>query len=308
MIDQYAAKLGEGRDALAAREGSAAGRPTSLKPPPGTRPVRPEATRRTRRRSTRRSRRSTRRLTTRATRRRTRRQDHRRARRPLPQPREGEGAAPAPRTPFPQPSPPPATLVFHPPRPSPRRRCAASSTRSAYPPSSSTTRQDRRPGRRRPRAVHGVRGEGAPRLVPHGLAQFAADRQARPLGALLPADGVRVAAVRLALRLRRHPQRQRPLLVHGGHPAAHVRDRLPRLAGHARRVPLRRQGPNLPPVEGCPANNNPGHWSVGTPCTYIPPPSAAARTRPATRTGRPATGIFGTDDFEHRRHLRPDDV
>ena len=74
MIDQYAAKLKEGRDALAAREGRGR-RYVPLKPPPGNASVRPEATRRTRRRSTPRSRRSTRRLTTRATRRRTRREE-----------------------------------------------------------------------------------------------------------------------------------------------------------------------------------------------------------------------------------------
>ena len=271
MIDQYAAKLKEGRDALAAREGGAAGEAhVPLKPPPGNasgaaggdaadeEEVDPAI-----------------------------KAFHKEIDDARDPPKDKKGKTigapddllalnlekvrappPPPVPPFPQPSPPPATLVPLSPRPPAPFRplpLAGDARRARHVPRAlqapQRRGQDRRPGRRRPRAVHGVRGEGAPRLVPHGLAPvLAPDRQARPLGALLPADGVRVAAVGLALRLRRHPQRQRPLLVHGGHPAAHVRDRLPRLAGHARRVPLRRQGPEPAARRGLPGRPPlPGH-------------------------------------------------
>ena len=59
--------------------------------------------------------------------------------------------------------------------------------------------------------------------------------------------------------------------------------------------------PNLPPVEGCPdGNNHTATWPVGTPCTYIPPSECRGPYETCNQNrAPPATGIFGTDDFSN---------
>jgi hypothetical protein len=57
--------------------------------------------------------------------------------------------------------------------------------------------------------------------------------------------------------------------------------------------------PNLPPVEGCPSAFNQTHWPEGTPCSYIPPSQCRGPYETCFQNrAPPATGVFGKDDFD----------
>ena len=59
--------------------------------------------------------------------------------------------------------------------------------------------------------------------------------------------------------------------------------------------------PNLPPVEGCPADLHfPGtHWKNGTACAYIPPSECRGPYETCFQNrAPPASGIFGADGFD----------
>ena len=137
-------------------------------------------------------------------------------------------------------------------------------------------------------------------------AVLAPDRQARPLGALLPADGVRAAVVSSDFAGILNANGLYSFTV--GIPQLMFAIAFLASQGTPVEFLCAAKDPNLPPVEGYPADLHPTHWKNGTACAYIPPSECRGPYETCFQNRAPPPRVSSGRTASAMAHLRPDDV